>query len=607
MFLHILRSAILTAAIIAFLLINPVSALKYAQAAPVFATSDSFVVREGYDFATRVLGDPWDMSQFSDISQWLNRAGTDNDLLNIQVDNGVFSASTESGLTYFFTLYGGYEPGLRFGKIGAINPIPSAQFHCFYMAMKADTSDPDYFQMTWGDEKIPPTVSGMPYGLRLTNHTWQLYGYDLSTWPYYVDTRWQDRSHWQSLKITPSLKAGTQFEIDWIRLTDCEPVIIQLTNLPTEPLSLYLAYGTPERQILIDKDFTPAANGGYQADLQGVAPGEYTYYVKRSNASIVQQGQVHVVTTPIVTFMKPSMISGSDYASTYSSPWDFADWSDVDEIRCVKSYSLDNGILSLSTLPPSQAPECVGANVMDPMVFMNSNGAPPLNAFRYVSFRHLIDGAWSLPEKGMVVRWVWTVKRGSATCTYYSKEFALDVDWQTYSADMHDSWNGAPAAVWPGSCPWTSWKNETGTITELRFEPNENITNASFYQEIDWIRMTKVDQVIRGQPYTIKAALNVPSEQLSSITYYYTNNRDNPTQSQAYSPPANPLPGHSPLIYLPMIVSPANEPLDGEADLVFEWDTSQVSPGEYYICAISGDGHNQSLFCSDAPVQVISP
>ncbi len=207
----------------------------------------------------------------------------------------------------------------------------------------------------------------------------------------------------------------------------------------------------------------------------------------------------------------------------------------------------------------------------------------------------------------MVVRWVWTVKRGNATCTYYSKEFALDVDWQIYSADMHDSWNGVPAAVWPSSCPWIPWKNETGAITELRFEPNENITNSSFYQEIDWIRMTKVDQVIQGQPYTIKADLNIPTEQLSSIKYYYTNNLDDPTQYQAYSPPTNPLPNHAPLIYLPMIVSPSNEPLDSEADLVFKWDTSQVSPGAYYICALSDDIYNQSIFCSDAPVQVISP
>ncbi len=33
------------------------------------------VVREGKDFATTVLGDAWDMKQYSDISKYLNASG----------------------------------------------------------------------------------------------------------------------------------------------------------------------------------------------------------------------------------------------------------------------------------------------------------------------------------------------------------------------------------------------------------------------------------------------------------------------------------------------------------------------------------------------------
>jgi hypothetical protein len=293
----------------------------------------------------------------------------------------------------------------------------------------------------------------------------------------------------------------------------------------------------------------------------------------------------------------------------HSTPWDFTEWSDVSDIRCVESYSLDNGVLKLTTLPPDQAPECVGANVMDPMVFMNSSGAPALNTYRYVSFRHLIQAPWSVPEEGMVVRWVWTVNRGGTMCTYYSKEFPLDVGWQEYTADMYDSWNGEPAAKWPSSCPWVSWKNETSPIQELRFEPNENITNGSFYQEVDWIRMTMVDQVNKGQSYLIKANLNVPKEQLASITYFYTNDLGNPTQRLANSSPPRFSSPDAPFgLFLPLTISLA--PITtaaGPADVVFEWDTSTVNLGEYYICAQADDGYNQSIYCSDAPIQVKSP
>ena len=97
----------------------------------------SYTVGEGYDFATRVLRDPWDMSEFTDINQWLNHTGPDNYLLNIQVQDGIFSAYASSGGSYFFTLYPGYDPGMNNGKIGRILPINSSLYSCFYLAMQA--------------------------------------------------------------------------------------------------------------------------------------------------------------------------------------------------------------------------------------------------------------------------------------------------------------------------------------------------------------------------------------------------------------------------------------------------------------------------------------
>jgi len=137
---------------------------QYVSSASSDTNTANFVTLEGHDFATRVLGDPWDMSQFSDLSQWFNHSGSQNYLLNFQVRDGIFSAHTASGLTYFILLYGGYTPELRTGKIGIVHPISSADYNCFYMAMKADTSDPDHFQMEFGDEHMPQL--GLRYHLR---------------------------------------------------------------------------------------------------------------------------------------------------------------------------------------------------------------------------------------------------------------------------------------------------------------------------------------------------------------------------------------------------------------------------------------------------------
>jgi len=36
----------------------------------------------------------------------------------------------------------------------------------------------------------------------------------------------------------------------------------------------------------------------------------------------------------------------------------------------------------------------------------------------------------------------------------------------------------------------------------------------------------------------------------------------------------------------------------------FKWDTTGVSPADYYICVIANDGKNAVLYCSDAPAKV---
>src|SRR5438552_16813830 len=51
------------------------------QAEPI-QTSTVTALREGNDFATRVLGDPWDMNEFSDVSTSLNNAGRNSYVIN---------------------------------------------------------------------------------------------------------------------------------------------------------------------------------------------------------------------------------------------------------------------------------------------------------------------------------------------------------------------------------------------------------------------------------------------------------------------------------------------------------------------------------------------
>ncbi len=157
---------------------------------PGVATSEpeaTYILGEGFDFATRNLSDPWDMSNFSDISQWLNHASPNN-LTDIQVAGGLFSARTLGNSSYFFTLFPGYQPGVNSGKIGALFPINSSTYSCFYMAMKANWSDPqnnNFMNVFWAADKnfVSPGYQewGQAYGYRIPHNQWQMYRINLNS------------------------------------------------------------------------------------------------------------------------------------------------------------------------------------------------------------------------------------------------------------------------------------------------------------------------------------------------------------------------------------------------------------------------------------------
>jgi hypothetical protein len=287
--------------------------------------------------------------------------------------------------------------------------------------------------------------------------------------------------------------------------------------------------------------------------------------------------------------------------------------ADLTRVSCA-NHAFNDGILALDTMPPHQVSgDCrgSGAGEVDAKVFLNTPTRVSLKNYRYLSFHHRIDGAWSVPEQGMIARWIWGVDRPGVDCTFVSREVALDVGWSTYSVDLFDSWNGMPIEASPSDCRRVHWKDETGYVYFFRFDPNENVTSSTFHQEVDWIRLTQVDRVERGLVFPIKVLLNVPRETLKSIDFYYSNNLNEPTQTSAESSQITRVEvENAPYrVYVPVNLTGGYDPFIAglPADVVYSWDTSNVAPGEYYLCARVDDGYNQSTYCSDAPVKVIDP
>lgn len=67
----------------------------------------------------------------------------------------------------------------------------------------------------------------------------------------------------------------------------------------------------------------------------------------------------------------------------------------------------------------------------------------------------------------------------------------------------------------------------------MRFDPNENELGRILHQELDWIKLTKMDRVQAGRLFTIIQKANKPASDFAALTYYYTTSLSNPTQNTA--------------------------------------------------------------------------
>jgi hypothetical protein len=551
----------------------------------VFAQSDVVIPttpkKEANEFSTTVLGNPWDMSQFADISQYLNGAGRHPSLTGIEVKNGLFSARSigdyTGELAFFFPLYYGYNGFMQIGEnLGSVKPVPSDEYRCLYIAMKVDSpqyigpsgTQPDLFRVFWHATKVNPYHEGPSGGTYVylypetinypwdkpVVHRWQLHKLDLGNPPILYDgsTEWNQEPLWRGLEITPTIYKNIDFQIDWIRLTSCTDSPQHQAEITWNPTGEFdTIWGKPvgtNREIMLVTGIDGSL-GMHLLDTKGLAPGKYKIGLGKLGADCSSQGtqcdwsddDLVINQTPTLEFLQPSPFSGQDYATLAGNPWDMNNAGDATKISCTLESFLD-GILSLDTqYPANLSGSCRGEGLgeADPKIHLTLKGEiSSAGDFRYLSLRLFQNGGYATPADGMIGRWIWT--RGN-NCTLVSADIPYDVGWQNYTIDLFDPFNGTPVTSAPAGCGLTAWR-DSGKITSIRFDPNENYTGVFvpaivFHQEIDWIRLTKTDQAIKGQPYPIRFTLNKLPSTLTSNNLFYTDNLTDPLKFPVHSLP----------------------------------------------------------------------
>lgn len=609
--------------------------------------ANSIIVAESADYATASLRDAWDMSEFSDISQYLNQSGQVNVVKDISVQNGIFSATSVGNVFtgqngWFHLLFPGYETAVHLGKIGSRYPIDANKFSCFYIATKinsgpnrdASGGGPDQHRIFWfANDRLnsDPTGYGFSTGIQTypqfvgigTQPTpfWQLLKINLETVTNIGPASWSSHSEWQGLRFEPTIQENVSYEIDWARLSDCTPNHVQISFTPNLNIrSVWLQPEGTSRYILIAEDVV-GSSGTYSLDVQGIAPGRYSVgFGSGSGTNLaptcciyVNPQPIEINQTPIVNFLSPNFDSGEDFAASQGNAWDFSSEDDFSGLKCAEYGLTPENTIWVNTPPPHlQSDECKSwENIPDPSIRLAFSDTINPAEYRYLTYHFSTEDEWQNVPQGMIARIIWSVQgtsgRPGYECHLVSQDLPYDVGWQTYTIDLWDGFSGSVEED-AGECSsaYTHWLNSP-PLHAFQFNPNENITSDYFYQEVDWIRLTKEISINQGSKFDLRIEVNKPIDEVNLHFYYTTDPKNFPTQhllelNSQPSSPTQPVEAEY-KVFLPTILRNFTpEPLVGEE---FIWDTSNVAPGTYYICVQANDGYNHASYCSEAPVRVL--
>lgn len=566
---------------------------------------------QGDDFATTVLGDPWDMSEPTDIM-------TVNDLPNVTFSGGVLTYNTPTSVgSGGVPLLFGHGSQVDAGKIGALFPIDTSRYHwlSFRIRQPSGTSitaiwhtTDEYFFNEASTQSIPVTASG-----------WQTYVINLSTYPK-ASGAWTGQV--KGLYIQSNTSPGAQVSIDWVRLTANNP---SSNSLPIAWSGLSPSGSSVD--FYVDDDTTgcdgprihtqigAAAGGSFswgQTPADPAFPASFVagkYYVcAKVGGSLAgySAGQLTIDQMPLIQITQPSFTSGDDFATDAGNPWDMSDAADVFSVRNGAGV-VQAGILAVTV--PREDP-LTPNNEGDVNVYLNlpADTAIQSDRYYYLTYRLRADYPYKYyTDNGQFTRIFWGqypfTETQSKLIYVFSGWQAITVDLRSIATSFGPAWN---------TTMWTLFRldpiaNLTGQATTFYLD-DVKLTGderADRYADIQW-RVTDPDSpltTMRLYTDTNRSGFDsvAPIVTLQLTNGQYTLAAEAPGGTRAQLTATGEL---TRTVYLPVTARNYRHPCSGAC---YTWPTSSIAPGTYYIYACLDDGHNQICRYSESPLIISHP
>jgi len=523
------------------------------------------------DFATEVLGDPWDMCNPQDLSpdpaqligfsSFSFQSGPCRAGGTTMPVNGV----ADSSLMYLHPGLWGHA--LNPGKNGRNFPIDTGKYQVLSYKVSMDaTEDPQIYWMHNPSGHPAGDGLGGRVAPRVTPGSPRLVVADLTQSLIPGLSPWTDGPV-RGLRLDPNaFTAVENVTFHWIRLTPG----------PNSPLAAKRTIswtGSGPATITVrdnsDNSVFPVVSGlsanSYLWNYGVLPPGSYTLTV--ANASGSGQATFSINNPPSIELTNPSELSGADYATTVlGNPWDMSGADDVQltGLDHLANLSFSGGMLHATN------------TTNDPIVTLlyHGNNSVPIDTsrFRYLTYSLQVDGPYDLAQ-GSVARVVWDSLLTPGTAAI-SQDIIVWPGMNRYTIDLASLSAAIDGGLEPVGAPepWTA-----GVKRYLRLDPHEFPQVRGFH--IDDVKLTAMPAA--GGPFPITFVSTDADGDAATVSFYYD------TDTNAANGKA-------------LIASG----IPRSAGQVV-WNTTGVPQGAYFIYAEATDGVQSLGRYSTVPLQVV--
>jgi FG-GAP-like repeat len=553
------------------------------------------VLPAGPDYATEVLGDPWDFSNPQDIAlEPTQSAGwSSGPTVSGGLVSGVTAAVSNASLAIL------NRPWFMInnpGRNGHNFPIDSAKYS--KLAIKFTTSRSDQFPrfFWWPKEIGDPSDPGA--GTRLISENAQfspvgtnIYVLDMINIPAnsgFSGPAW-NAAPIKSLAFYPNhANATNNVSVDWMRLTagDARP--------EASKMSITWSGGSGTIDVTVSENSSgttykigtvSASAGSVPAWNYGVLPpGAYTLHVGAASRTFTVNGP------PSVQVTDPDETGGQDFATALlGNPWDMVDANDyfvnVNIVDHLTQHSPGPSGFTGTSDGQAVAFTPGGIPVGDPQLYLLSKqkpaDGPVIDSTKYhrLTYTLTVDHPYNLTT-GSVARVFWGSQSsptggGTPYDVTTTKDIIVWPGTNTYTLDLATLTTANGGLELNNAQLWTA-----APVRHFRIDPFEFAEVVTFH--LANVKLAADDATVNGS-FLIKFAGSDPEGDPTTVDLYYDTDQ-NPNNGRTLIAAGIPL-----------------------ATGQYLWRTgTRVPAGSYFIYAVANDGHSTIGRYSSGPVTVVS-